>query len=196
MAMRILVVSFLFLLGMMSSAAAVVIITPSTQVQWSGSAPNNPNAGDISTIVGTSALVELYKQDVGAASDTGPFAGSYQTTFWNTATDPEDALILHVGGQPSISGTPLYLLVKDGNHDPIWYIFSLLQLTNIPANPSPHQWNGTDTIILDGFWPNAGAISHVSILGNASSVPEPASLLLLASGLVGLGGMAWRRRNT
>jgi hypothetical protein len=102
----------------------------------------------------------------GLGSDTGPLASSYQTTFSNTVTDPSDALIQYVGGSAIGCGT-CYLLVKDGNHSPAQYLFRLT------------GWNGTDQIVLQGFWPAEGAISNVAIY-----VPEPTTLGLMAVGLV------------
>lgn len=167
-------------LGMVSSASALTI-TPSTLPQWSGSSPVNPDANDISALVSYGGtLSELYKQDLDGG-ESGSFAVSYETAFFNTPTDPMDATITYVSGQSFITGDPLYLLVKDGNHDPIWYIFDL------------SSWNGTDTLDIQGFWPNQGAISHVAIYGpNGTSVPEPLTLILLGFGLVGIAGI--RRR--
>jgi hypothetical protein len=90
--------------------------------------------------------------------------------------DPEDAEIKYTGGAV-ITGNPIYLLVKDGNHDPIWYIFDI------------SSWNGTETINLQEFWPSGGAISHVDILtGNGTSVPDAGSTLaLMGLALTGLG---------
>ena len=184
-----LVLALFLVAGIMSSASAITI-TPETQYNWSGNDPVNPKAGDIPGIVGYSGtLDELYKQEVGG-SEYGDFASSYETSFTNTATDPQNADITYVGGD-YISGDPLYLLVKDGNHDPIWYIFDLINLDLNGDGTYEYSWNGTDLIQLRGFWPNQGAISHVSIYG--TPVPEPATMLLLGSGLIGLAGLGRKK---
>ena len=159
----------------------VLCSTVTNPACWEGSSPTNPKAGDISSLVGVADLVSLYKADVGVpVVEEGPFTSSYKTTFSNTSTDPEDALIEYISGD-SISCPECFLLVKDGAaHTPIWYVFDI------------GSWDGLGDIIITDFWPtlpdgtSGGAISHVEIFGNSSNVPEPGMIGLLAIGLIGV----------
>ncbi|MHC1725298.1 MAG: PEP-CTERM sorting domain-containing protein [Syntrophobacteraceae bacterium] len=151
---------------------------------WTGSVPYNGNLSpsDVAAIVGASPLTSLYKSNVGTGEEARPFSDSYATAFFNEPLDPADATISYTGGSAISGYSPLYLIVKDGaSHAPPWYIFKISD-----------YWNGTDTIELLNFWSGGGAISHVEIDGYRNAVPEPTTLLLLGSGMVGL--IVLRRR--
>ena len=137
------------------------------------------------------AEVEGYKQNVGEATDSGPGAPFYQTTFSNSPSDPSDALVQWTGGS-FFTTNPLFLLVKDGNQSPAWYLFQL-------AVGGATGWNGKDNLVLEGFWPNQGAISHIAIYGtptpgtdlfDVTPVPDGGSMaMLLGMGLMGLAAL-------
>jgi hypothetical protein len=141
--------------------------TPSTGPGNSGILAYLTNQGyDLST--------ELYKQNVSDGFDTGPFASSYTTTFNG---DASGGSITWVGAPaPYIHADPLYLLVKDGNNQPIWYFYNLGNI-----------WDGQETLKLQDFWPSNGSISHVALYGTSTTVPDGGmTLILLGGALVGL----------
>lgn len=119
---------------------------------------------------------ELYKQNY-QGTESGPFKDSYTTTF---NSDASGASITWVPSQPYINASPAYLIVKDGNHDPIWYLYDI-------SKPPATQWDGKETIQLSGFWPSRGNISNVGIYGTSTSVPDGGmTVMLLGGALVGL----------
>jgi hypothetical protein len=81
-------------------------------------------------------------------------------------------------GPGFVSSNPVYVLVKDGNSTPAWYLYNI------------SGWNGQDKIILQNFWPQRGAISNVSIYGTTTSVPDGGAIaMLLGAALLGLAGV-------
>ncbi|MBW1821559.1 MAG: hypothetical protein JRI92_07305, partial [Deltaproteobacteria bacterium] len=120
--------------------AHALMITPSSTPQWSG--PETSQDENNSIIIGYTGYNDaLYKQDEGGG-ESGDLAGSYETEFFDIPTDPSGATITYTGGD--IVGPPAFLLVKDGNHTPGWYLFGLNSM----------GWDGMDTLTLEGFWPN------------------------------------------
>jgi hypothetical protein len=177
---RLLLAAFLALLAVQARALTLqpglidAVVCIDAVNCWTGTSNRNLKADDISLLTSVPDLVELYKADVGLA-DVGPFNASYETTYLNSATDPSGALIEHLANTPSISCPSCFLLVKDGNNAPFWYVFEIA------------SWDGIADIGLSDFWPRQGSISHIAIYGGSRNLPEPATLLLVGFGLLGMG---------
>lgn len=158
--------------------AQALLITPSTTPQWTGNQTSNAQIETaIASTISPSSL--LYKSNVGSPEE-GPLAANYTTSYFNSPTDPMDAQIKWDGGY--FVGPTAFLLVKDGNHEPAWYLFQLTSL----------GWDGRETLYLNNFWPQQGAISHVALYGSRA-VPEASTMLLLGAGLVAVAGIGRKK---
>ena len=155
----------------------------------------NPGTDEIATLTGQAIIYEYYRND-GTDEQENVWWNYYDTEWFledvNESDDYDAATISYtgiIGSDPSIECPDCYLIVKDGNHDPRWYLFDI------------GDWNGTDDIVMTGFWPEvagaggAGSISHVAIFGASAPIPEPATMLLFGTGLIGLAGLRLRRKN-
>lgn len=158
--------------GLVTPSAHALSLAPE-DADWTTNDNSFCNLACVEDLTGITGLTELYKSDVGGG-DSWLLAGSYETTYFNSPSDPADFLIDYTEG-PYASCPTCILVVKDGNQDPAQYLFDL------------GSWNGQDDIVGTGFWPAQGAISNVAIYGETTSVPEPSSLLLLGSGILSLG---------
>jgi hypothetical protein len=139
---------------------------------------NETSQAAINAIIGPqiTPAVLLYNADP-SSGESGALWDSYATAFNG---DLSGATISYTGGD--IVGPDSYLLVKDGNHAPAWYLFGL----------SDAGWNGMEDLVLSGFWPDGGAISHVTLYGT-QSVPEPTTMLLFGSGILFVGAFGRKR---
>ena len=170
------VTAAVFVVAMATTSAHALSLDP-TKADWTTNQTSNCNAACVSSVTGISGLVELYKMNVGGPEE-GSLAGSYTTTFQNTATDPSGFTTTYNGGPEVICGTCV-LLVKGGAQTPSQYLFNL-------SAGTADFWNGTETILGSNFWPANGAISHVAIYNVGGKVPEPTSLLLLGASFAGV----------
>jgi hypothetical protein len=190
--MKILQALLAFTVMVIGTQVQALIITPDDCSINSGSIPcvvDTTPGGNITKadllaafeILDLTGMQELYKKEVDEGIEEGSLLSSYETTFSNTATDPADGLIEYVSGNFIDCSTGCAALVKDGNQLPGWYLYDLTGL-----------WDGKEDLSFENFWPNRGAISHISLYGDGTIVPEPGPLVLLSMGLLGL---ALSRRN-
>ena len=162
-------------LAIAGAQAQAISLSPSTFPQFSGSDPNNPKADDVETIVGTDVeLVEAYKDDQDDG-ESGSFADVYTSTYGTVEEPLSAATITFTGTEGEQIACPeCFLLVKDGNQNPIWYIFDL------------GDWDGMEVIELTDFWVGNGEISHITIFSDGKAVPGPAPFVLMGIGLLGM----------
>ncbi|PHQ25593.1 PEP-CTERM sorting domain-containing protein [Marinobacter guineae] len=126
----------------------------------------------------------LYKADFDTGDEEGAFETSYSTSWiLDGENEATGADITWDGVLAAITCPSCYVAVKDGNNTPGFYFFDISNL-----------WNGTDPLEFRNFWPDNGAISHISIYGKEMTVqvPEPGTMGLLGLGILGL--MTVRRK--
>lgn len=192
---RIIAAVAILLFASTAARAALVTITPDDCINgsdgsdgcWTTDTTSALDANDIEGMVGVTDLVLLYKAEV-EGSESGLYASSYDTTFSNSAADPEDALIDYIGGD-LIACDSCYLVIKDGIHSPAQYIFDLSDLSYLSLGG---EWDGV-SLFIDGFWSEGGTISHIAIFGTISEVPLPAAFWLFGTALIGFVGISRRR---
>jgi hypothetical protein len=167
------------IVGMLPKASAILITAGTTPSLKEG---NETSTSVIVAFIQASPYSvgpELYKKDVN--SEDGDFKNSYNTSFGSGSLLDENFTITYGGSGPVINYNHKYLLVKDGNATPVWYLYDI------------SAWNGTDVLQGENFWNGpGGSISHVSIYGYNGDVPREdvpdggSTMALFGLGLVGV----------
>ncbi len=161
--------------------AQAITVTPSISVA-SGTLSDYQQSGSVIELLGPPYTIEISNELYRYEFDVDPPASGILSQNYEIIDDnPErSALTIHYTSGAHVSGDNItYMIVKDGNADPAWYLFNLTD-----------YWDGIANIELEGFWPgddSKGQIGHISLHGTA--VPLPGTLLLLGTGLLALVGV-------
>lgn len=188
---RMTFVTKLSLAGMLAMSMAynaqALSITPADASQFGNQTSQSLIDAAIAPTIGSAT--ELYKSNVGGVEEKA-LASSYATAYLDSPMDPSGATITYTGGLTV--GPTAWMLVKDGQSNPAWYLFNLTAL----------GWNGTATLDLSAFWVGQGqlgngSISHIALYGGSggtgtTSVPD-GGITLAFLGLA-LGSLGFARR--
>ncbi|MCF8067431.1 MAG: PEP-CTERM sorting domain-containing protein [Desulfobacterales bacterium] len=181
----------LFLVGMVGVASATVLTFDDTSYQgtywgdmeagyggfnWSSNfdvyyGPGVGGGYNSSTVSGDFAAFNSYGIDVSLSNGDFDWTGAW-------FSDPHDNTLLNVTG--SLDGTILYYEnIQLSYASPQWFQADWMGIDTIAFN-----LNGNDWFTMDDFTFNEGA---------PSPVPEPATMLLLGLGLLGVAGVARKK---
>ena len=114
-----------------------------------------------------------------------PFWGWYDPQMVMVDYQNLDGTWTRVSGGPTNNWLPVTWTNTNRWGNPTHRVFTVA--VNAPAATAVKLWIG-----YGGSW---AAVEEVEVMG-ADAVPEPGSILVLASGLVGLGGFAVRKRRS
>ena len=94
-------------LFMAATSAHALSLTPA-DADWTTNDNSTLSTAAVIALTGIAGLAEIYKQNVGG-SESGSFAGSYTTTFANTATEPS-----RIGGD--VTSADLHHNIREYGH--------------------------------------------------------------------------------